>query len=188
MVQTSLTGTVHNKALLSDAVNRALTQPAMQKSMNKSIPTEEACSKLSELLIGCSINKVSYFITGWELRLIGEIGPEIYLYAADIRIPDEGIWWEQTNRLPIDLKNTNEASDTLSAIVIFTVTNKWPISDIGIDQAGNLKIYFANGCELYIPALVDHVDWTWQIDDEKRNNIITCESGPLYGNIDYFTQ
>jgi hypothetical protein len=156
--------------------------------MNKLITSEAACSKLSELLIDSTINKVSYYITGWELRLAGETGPEIYLSAADIRIPDEGMWWEQTKSLPVDLRNTSEASDTLSAIVIFTVTNKWPISDIDVDKAGNLKIYFANGSVLCIPALVDLVDWTWQIDDENRNNIITCDSGPLYGNTDYFTQ
>jgi len=154
--------------------------------MNREISKAEAQAKLSEILIGCSINKVSYFITGWDLRLIGESGHEYHLFTSEIRISAIEKWWNNIGELPINLKNTNEADDTIAAINIFTVTNKWPISSIKIDHQSNLELKFENGCNLYMPAVVDYVDWTWQINTETDTNIVTCDSGALYGNESYF--
>jgi len=154
--------------------------------MNREISKAEAQAKLSEILIGCSINKVSYFITGWDLRLIGESGPEYHLFTSEIRIPGIEKWWNNIGELPINLNNTNEADDTIAAINIFTVTNKWPISRITIDHQSNLELKCENGCNLYMPAAVDYVDWTWQINTESDTNIVTCDSGALYGNESYF--
>jgi hypothetical protein len=154
--------------------------------MNRIISTEEASSKLSELLIGSSIDKVYYYITGWELRFIGKDGLETNLSASEITIPNEDKWWGRVSDLPIDINNTNEASDTLSAIVIFTATNKWPITDIAVDKNGNIDLHFKNGAILNIMAIVENVDWTWQINNSAGENLITCDSGSLYGNSDYF--
>jgi hypothetical protein len=154
--------------------------------MNKEISKAEAQDKLSEILVGCSINKVSYFITGWDLRLIGESGPEYNLYAAEIRIPEIDKWWITIGELPINLKNSNEADDTIAAMNIFTVTNKWPVSSIAINHQSNLELKFDNGCSLYMPAVVDCVDWTWEVNTETGTNIVSCESGLLSGNESYF--
>jgi len=154
--------------------------------MNRKISNAEAQVKLSEILIGCSINKVSYFITGWDLRLIGESGPEHYLYTSEIRVSEIEKWWDNIGNLPINLKNTNEADDTIAAINIFTVANKWPISNITINHQSDLELKFDNGCSLVMPAIIDCVDWTWQINTERDINIVTCDSGALYGNESYF--
>ena len=145
-----------------------------------------AQAKLSEILIGCTINKVSYFITGWELRLIGKSGPEYNVYAAEILISEINNWWNYMGELPVNPRDTNEADDTIAAINIFTVTNKWPVSGIAINHLSNLELKFDNGCSLYMPAVVDCVDWTWQINTGTGTNIVTCDSGMLYGNERYF--
>ena len=154
--------------------------------MSREISKAEAQAKLSEILIGCSINKVSYYITGWDLRLIGESGPEYSLYTSEIQIPEIEKWWNNIGELPINLNNTNEADDTIAAINIFTVTNRWPVSSVAISHQNNLELKFDNGCSLVMPAIVEYVDWTWHLNTESDINIVTCDSGSLYGNESYF--
>ncbi len=148
--------------------------------MNKEINIEEVQSSASEKLVGCSIDKISYCITGWELRFIHSEGEEYYLSTSEILIPNLDNWWSKVSSLPIDLKNTNEADDTISAINIFTLTNKWPVTNISMGPGGNLQLEFGNGIVLVIPALVQHVDWTWELKKEDGSNLITCDSGAFY--------
>ncbi len=155
--------------------------------MNINISIEDANSKLSNLMTGCSIDKVTYFITGWEIRFIGNNGKEVNLLATDVIVQDEVEWWKKLGNFPIDLRNTNEASDTLTAIALFTVVNKWPVSEVEIDEECNLCLCFRNGVVVNVRALVEHVDWTWQINRSDGNNIVTCDSGDLYGNQEYFS-
>ncbi|MDF7809589.1 hypothetical protein P4E94_19280 [Pontiellaceae bacterium B12219] len=154
--------------------------------MNKHISSTEAQSKLSEKLIGSSINRVTYDITSWEMRFIGTSSEEHILIASEISSTRLSDWWDSLGNMPVDLRDTNEADDTISAINIFTVLNRWPVTDLIIDERGNLELVFENRIQLIMPAVVDLVDWTWQFNTEDGANIITCDSGKLYGNPNHF--
>lgn len=136
---------------------------------------------VSSMLVGCGLNKISYYITGWDLRFIGKTGPEYSVYASDLEIPNYENWWESVRAMPVDLSDTNEPNDTIAAIVLFTALNKWPVNDVAIDDQGNLCLTFENGSSFKALANVEFVDWTWQIDSEA-GNVITCDSGVLYSN------
>ncbi len=151
--------------------------------MSIEISQNSAQERLSEMLVGCSINKVSYCITGWDLRLIGESGPEYIISASDIETPNISQWWDSINEPPISLTETNEPEDTITAITIFTVLNKWPICRVEIDEQSNLCVGFKNGSSIKLLAVVEHVDWTWEIGTDEKNHIITCDSGVLYENV-----
>ena len=151
--------------------------------MSIEISQKDAQEQLSKMLVGCSINKVSYYITGWDLRLIGESGPEYIIYASDIETPNINQWWDSINEPPISLTETNEPEDTITAISIFTVLNRWPICSIEIDEKSNLCIGFENGCSINLLAVVEQVDWTWQVGTDRKNHIITCDSGVLYESV-----
>ena len=151
--------------------------------MSIEISQKKAQERLSKMLVGCSINKVSYYITGWDLRLITESGPEYFISASDIKTPNLDQWWNSIIEPPVSLTETNEPEDTITAISIFTVLNKWPICSVEIDEQSNLCIEFENGCTINLLAVVEHVDWTWQVGTDEKTHIITCDSGVLYENV-----
>jgi len=146
------------------------------------ISNKEAQDYLSNILVGCSINKVSYYITGWDLRLISDNGTEYSIYASDIKVPNIDQWLNSIIQPPVNINDTNELEDTITAIIIFTVINKWPINKIQIDSQGNLYMEFGNGSSVNLLAVVEHVDWTWKITTESNKNIVLCDSGVLYKN------
>ena len=152
--------------------------------MNRQLSNTEAQSEVSAMLTGCSINKVTYYITGWEFRLIGEDGPEYTVHAMDVSIPNVEQWWSSIKDPPVNLKDTNEQDDTIAAICIFTVVNKWPISSVTIDPHGILILVFANGCVLNLLATVEYVEWSWQIADENSKVLLICDGGDFYSKLD----
>ncbi len=160
-------------------INRLL----YRKNMSIEISQKKAQQQLSKMLIGCSINKISYYITGWDLRLIGESGLEYIISASDIKTPNINQWWDSISAPPISLTETNEPEDTITAITIFTVLNKWPICSVEIDEQSNLCIGFENGSAICLLAIVEHVDWTWVIGTTEKTHIITCDTGVLYENV-----
>lgn len=133
------------------------------------------------MLVGCSLNKISYYITGWDLRFTGKTSPEYRVYASDFEVPNYDSWRESVNATPVDLLDTNEPKDTIAAIVLFTALNRWPVRSTTIDDQGSLSLTFENGSCVKALAIVEFVDWTWHIDSEA-GNIITCDSGALYSN------
>lgn len=150
--------------------------------MGIEISKSKAQGRISKMLMGCSINNITYYITGWELRFIGKSGPEYTVIASEITLPNITQWWSSVGGLPLNLSEANEPDDTMSAIAIFTVLNKWPVSRVDIDAEGNLSLGFENGCILCISALVEQVDWTWQVSIEKIVRF-TCDSGPIFENV-----
>ncbi len=148
--------------------------------MSIEISNQEAQATMTEMLVGCFINKVAYHITGWDFRLIGETGPEYNIYAAEVEVPNILQWWNSVKATPVDLGDTNEPEDTIVAMNIFTVVNKWPICRVSIDDQSNLYLEFGNGCVLKILAIVELIDWTWQIGTDANKDIMTCDSGTLY--------
>ena len=150
------------------------------KRMAKEITIEELQLALAEKLSNCSIDKISYNITCWELRFIHPHGNEYLLTASEIFVPNIEKWWSGICGLPVDIKNTNQAEDTIAAINIFTVLNKWPVSNVLLDSSGELLFTFSNGIKFGISAVVENVDWTWQFISLASGIIITCDSGALY--------
>jgi len=150
--------------------------------MISQLSSTEAQSHILAMLSGCSINKVCYFITGWEFRLIGEDGPEYIIHATDVSVPNKEQWWGSIKNPPTNLKDTNEPDDTIAALSVFTVINKWPVSGVTIDS-GILNLAFTNGCVIQLLATVENVEWSWQIASENNKLILTCDGGDFYLNV-----
>ena len=148
--------------------------------MAKEITTEELQLILTEKLIGSHVDKVSYNITSWELRFIHPQSDEYVLQASEIFVPNIEKWWSGVGNFPVNIKNTNEAEDTISAINIFTVLNKWSVSNVFVEPSGNLLFTFANDIKFGVSAVVENVDWTWQFISSNSSIFITCDSGILY--------
>jgi hypothetical protein len=151
--------------------------------MISQLSNTEAQNQVTVMLSGCSINKVSYFITGWEFRLIGEDGPEYIVHATHVSIPNKDQWWSSIKNPPVNLKDTNEPDDTIAAMNIFTVINKWPIGSVAIDPSGILNLAFTNGCVIQLLATVKNVEWSWQVATEINKPILTCDGGKFYLNV-----
>jgi hypothetical protein len=154
--------------------------------MATEISAEVASDLISRNLVGYSIDRISYYITGWELRLNSPSGPELQLSAAEIVAGDIEAMWGGLGELPIDLHNTNEPNDTLIAMILFTATNKWPITGASVDIPGNLIITFGNQSSIRCLAKVEQTDWTWDIRDLDDRNCMTCDSGPIFMQGDVF--
>jgi hypothetical protein len=152
----------------------------MQERMTKEITINELQLALTEKLIGCSIDKISYNITTWELRFIHHQSGEYLLRASEIVVPNIEKWWSGTSNLPVNIRNTNEAEDTISAINIFTVLNKWPVSSVLVESSGALIFTFTNGVKFGISAVVEHTEWAWQLISLAPSIVITCDSGTLF--------
>ena len=75
---------------------------------------------LNRNLINSYVDKVTYYITGWELHFISDKG-ECVLTAAEVELANNFDWSNLLNNSPIDLTDTNEQEDTLNAIAIFTI-------------------------------------------------------------------
>lgn len=145
----------------------------------KFISNDDAERVLSDRLISSSINKFAYFITGWTIRLIGSTGPEYTLKASEIQLSDSKSWRRGFAELPINLIDTNEPEDVLTGAAILSVTNRWPVQKVSINQKADLLIRFENEVEIIVRGLVDVVDWTWQVDADDGTNIVFCDTGEL---------
>lgn len=147
--------------------------------MGKVISPQEAEKILSDHLIGCSINLVTYFITGWTFRVFGKEGPELNIQASDIVVPNIEEWRKAFKALPSDLLNTNEPDDVIAAAIVFSALNKWPIGKVSVTTESDLVLSFENKTNFVIKAHVEYVDWTWQVDKENGDNLVFCASGEL---------
>ena len=155
--------------------------------MNKAISTSKAQNILRKFLISCNVDKICYHITGWSIRFISPQGSHITLNASAITMKNIKGWWQHLDKLPINLKDTNEAEDTIVAINLFTIINSHSLTKLSIDKIGNLHLEFDNNSKICVEALVPPIDWAWGISDENNDNIFTCDSGNLFCNPDYFS-
>jgi len=138
---------------------------------------------ISAILVGCSLDKVCYYVTGWELGVLDGNGTEYNIVTAEIQALGIQEWWESVDDPSFSLTDTNEPEDTLVAIAVFTVLNKWPIKFIRLDEQSNLSITFENQCAIRLLSIVDQVDWTWSISNDQKKAIFTCDSGVVYENV-----
>lgn len=134
--------------------------------------------KVSKWLVGSHIDCLKYYITGWELRFVGEkhITNSIFF---EIEVLDEKNWNALLDNAPLDIKNTSEPKDTISAIILFTAINRYAVSFIEIDNENNLTIIFENKSKIRIPAQDKLVFDTWILQNEYRSEIISCYCGEL---------
>ena len=147
--------------------------------MTKIISAEQTENLLRKYLIGSCVNSVTYFVTGWKLRFLGQSGFECLLHASDIVVPDLQSWQSALVMLPLNILDTNEPDDVIAAAIIFSAVNRWPVEGLRIDPDGNMSLRFENGAEFRVEAHVEHVDWTWSVDRENGQNIVLCDSGTL---------
>lgn len=147
--------------------------------MGKEVTTQVAQKILRERLIGSNINRISNFITGWSIKLIGPKGPEYNIEASEIIIPHIEQWRDAFAILPTDLLNTNEPDDVICAAILFSSMNKWPIINITIADNSDMTVKFKNDNQIIIKANVKYIDWTWEVNKENGNNILHCASGIL---------
>ena len=144
----------------------------------------DAAKRLAALLVDGFISRVTYYITGWELFIVLDDGSEIRICAAELRIPEQENWLKRLAAAPFGLQEGNEPEDTASAIAVFNVINSFPITEVLITNEGTLELRFAAGGSILFPGIVEGVDWTWQVD-QNGTNLVTCDSGPLFGNPDF---
>lgn len=150
--------------------------------MSEEVEYKVAQEQISELLVGSFIDQVQYYVTGWELRVITDSGTVYNVGAAEIEVPGAEQWWSSLPSPIFSLTDTNEPEDTLAAIAIFTVLNRWPINRTVVDGQGNLVLAFENQCQLNLLAVVDTENFTWNIRDVKNKAIFFCDSGSVYKN------
>jgi hypothetical protein len=93
--------------------------------MNIPITHEEILPHLKTLLVGGNIDKVSYYITGWELRIVTEKQNDIIIFSSEVHIPEEELWLKGLSKDPFNLNMGNEPESIPSAILIFTVINSF---------------------------------------------------------------
>lgn len=145
----------------------------------REISREAAEAILTKHLIGLNVNKVEYFITGWNLRLLGRVGPELTLQASEMTLTNLYLWREKLSDLPVDILDTGEPDDVIIAAVIFTVINKWSISDVKINEKSDLILGFENKSEIVIKGVVDYIDYVWEINQRDGTNLVFCDTGRL---------
>lgn len=147
--------------------------------MAKLLEIDEALSSIKKWLAGASFDKITYYITGWELRFVGGSIGEFTLYASELSIPDSNAWNSTFSNTTIDLLNTNEPSDVIVAAHLFSALNKWRVLEIELAPSGKLALIFENSVKVIANPKVDNVDWTWYLVAEAEHSKITCDSGVI---------
>lgn len=141
--------------------------------MNK----KNAISKINKWLLGSYIDKVTYYVTGWELSFVNN-GYQISSIFSDIKTLKPNNWTKLKENSPIDLENTNEPKDTINSIVLFTVLNKHSVIGVEIDEENKLSIEFENETRIQIPSIDKMIDCTWVLNEIKGERI-KCEWGKI---------
>lgn len=113
------------------------------------------------------------------LLAFADIGGDVYIVDSvfsDITLLKPTNWVKLIENPPINIGETNESEDTLSAIVLFTVLNKYSITAAVIDDENNLILEFENKTKILMPSNVDDRPW---ILKERKGELVTFESGKL---------
>lgn len=148
--------------------------------MAQEIIIKQLQSQLMQKLHGCSIDKFTYSVTSWQLRFIHPEAGEYLLAAGEVLVPDADNWWGGLGNLPVNIKDTNESADTIAALCIFTVLNKWPVVNVRLETNGALEFTFANSAKFSISAAGENQVWAWQLSSLETAWVVTCDSGCVY--------
>ena len=148
--------------------------------MTKKVNHTEAAGIISDWLVGAGIQKLTYFITGWEIWLLDEETVEFKLVAAELTVPNIEVWRNSFSALPIDLLDTNEPDDVIIAAHLFSAFNKSRVEEVSLNETGDLILRFNNLVVIRAEAKVDLVDWAWSLKNTSTNKVLTCDSGPLF--------
>lgn len=138
--------------------------------------------QISQWLTGSLIDSLTYYITGWELSFVNQ-EHHVDSVFSEIEIMNPQDWGQISKSSPLDLTDTNEYEDTLNAIVLFTVINKYKVIKAQIDESNNLIIEFENESKLLIPSKDKGgiEDATWWLR-KSNGQSIECEWGKIILN------
>lgn len=136
---------------------------------------------LNSYLQDSYIDKVTYYITGWNLSFINQKN-NCNLISSELEINNQFDWKSLISNSPIEIQDTNDPKDTLTAIVVFTLMNMHKVVKVDLDKKNNLILHFENLIQLKLNSIVNSIDWTWHLQNESGKTIITCDSGELYLN------
>ena len=139
----------------------------------------ERCSKvLRPLLVGAYIDKISYFVTGWNLRFMHASNGETMIYVADLTTADASRLRDFFGNSPIDLTG-NDPEDTVTATVLFGVVNSFQVVNVDVAEAGNVNLEFSNGQRLTAAGEADGTDISWEATLPGKV-IISCSFGETF--------
>jgi hypothetical protein len=143
--------------------------------------SQKANTIIKKWLVGGYIDKLTYYITGWELSFINT-NYQVFSVFSEIEVIKPKGWNKLIDNSPLNITNSNEFEDTITSIVLFTALNKHSIVSTEIDAKNNLFIEFKNESRIRIPSKVENDDWTWNVQ-EKCGERIKCVCGEiLYEN------
>jgi len=120
----------------------------MEKPLDRTRASVE--SRVRDVLIGASLEKVTYAITYWELVFLAQ--HDVALMAAEILLPDQ--------------ESTEEESAQAVKVgsLLLRLTNKSRVVAVDVQSSGNMIVSFSGGESIRFLAQVPSVDWTWSID------------------------
>lgn len=147
--------------------------------MAEKLSNEEASALLRNWLVGASFDKLSYLITGWELRFLGAEAGEYLLFAAELTAAGTDALETALLDAKVPILDTTASSDGLVAAQLFSALNKWRISRVDIDSLNNLSITFENSVQIEAQSKVTLVDWTWSVTAKNDLKQVTSDSGPI---------
>lgn len=136
-----------------------------------------ANTKISKWLVGSYVNKLTYYITGWELLFVND-NYEVNSIFSEITITKPLSWDKLIENSPLNIVESNEYEDTLTSIVLFTSVNMHPVISAEIDTQNNLIIEFKNNSKIRIPSTDEMEDCTWLLEEGKGERI-KCEWGKI---------
>lgn len=149
--------------------------------MTQLLAATKSSGLASEWLVGASVSKISYFVTGWEIQFLSlDVSADIHFYAAELMIPDIQVWREAFAGLPIDILNTNEPDDVIVGAQLLSAMNYSRVEGVLVNDSGVLELGFDNSIVVHAEAKIDMVDWTWSLKNTSTDEMMTCDSGPIY--------
>jgi|GEM_PF-3598156 len=139
---------------------------------------DEASKLLNSRLVGASFDRLSYFITGWELRFQGWEAGEFYLRAGELESPDKDELKAAISSVTHDLLDTNEPEDVVTATQLFSVLNKWRIDQILLNSSGMISITFENSVKINVLSQTELTLEDWSLNSESE--LMVCDSGDIF--------
>ncbi|MEM1037667.1 MAG: hypothetical protein AAGI14_13005 [Pseudomonadota bacterium] len=147
------------------------------------LSNEDAAEVLRKTLLGSSINSITCFITGWELRLTSHppsLSEEYYLEASEIIVPNENEWWASLKETPVSLAVDHDDDLVLASIILFRALNMHSIKAIEVLDEGDIYLTFQNDTTACIKGRCDPVDWTWDLKKFDKSHLLKCEFGEIF--------
>jgi len=123
----------------------------MQRPLDRTRASVE--SRIREVLIGASLERVTYAITYWELVFLAQ--HDVRLMAAEILLSDQ------------ESPEEESAQAVKVGTLLLRLTNKSRVVAVAVQSSGDMIVSFLGGESIRFQAQVPSVDWTWSIGSES---------------------